>query len=67
MTPGRNISFSLLSTASVRLQIATRRANEGTGRDPSMLQDVKQGRLFDVRVRTARHLPNVSVRANFQL
>jgi hypothetical protein len=51
----------------VRLQIATRRANEGTGRDPSMLQDVKQGRLFDVRVRTARHLPNASVRANFQL
>lgn len=34
--------------ARVRLQIATRRAKEGTGRDPSMLQDVKQGRLFEV-------------------
>jgi 2-dehydropantoate 2-reductase len=34
--------------ARVRLQIATRRAEAGTGRDPSMLQDVKQGRLFEV-------------------
>ncbi|RHZ46633.1 ketopantoate reductase family protein [Aspergillus thermomutatus] len=34
--------------ARVRLQTATRRAETGTGRDPSMLQDVKQGRSFEV-------------------
>jgi 2-dehydropantoate 2-reductase len=34
--------------ARYRLDTATRRAEEGTGRDPSMLQDVKQGRLFEV-------------------
>ncbi|EAW10818.1 ketopantoate reductase family protein [Aspergillus clavatus NRRL 1] len=36
------------AAAKARLITATRRAEMGTGRDPSMLQDVKSGRLFEV-------------------
>lgn len=34
--------------AAKRMAVATRRAETRTGREPSMLQDVRQGRLFEV-------------------